>query len=85
MTAAHPFHQGAVFDPAATHLMGEAFDCACRSLPVSRDLDVLRTMIARRIIELARGGERDPERLCERAIEALTFSESAAEKKNHSP
>ena len=32
MAAAGPVIQGAVCDPAATHVMGEAFDCACRAL-----------------------------------------------------
>jgi hypothetical protein len=32
MATAGPVFQVAVFDPAATHIMGQAFDCACRSL-----------------------------------------------------
>ena len=55
---------GAVFDPAATHVMGEAFDCACRSLRGIGQVDSVREIIAKRIIEVAREGERDPNRLC---------------------
>jgi hypothetical protein len=54
--------QGAVFDPAATHVMGEAFDCACRSLRGIGQVGSVREIIAKRIIEVAREGERDPNR-----------------------
>ena len=39
---------GAVFDPAATHVMGEAFDCACRSLRGIGQVDSVREIIAYR-------------------------------------
>jgi hypothetical protein len=54
--------------------MGEAFDRACRSLHDFGHLDSVKKIIAIRIIEVARDGERDPDRLCERAIQALDFS-----------
>jgi hypothetical protein len=66
--------QGAAFDPAATHAMGEAFDRACRSLYDFGHLDSVKTIIAIRIIDVARDGERDPDSLCERAMQALDFS-----------
>ena len=63
--------QGAVFDSAATHVMGEAFDCACRSLLDIGQLDnAVKEVIAKRIIEGARNGERDPNKLCEHALQA---------------
>ncbi len=49
------------FDDASTTVLGEAFDAACRDLPEKDDL--LREIIARRIIEAAQKGERDPDRL----------------------
>jgi hypothetical protein len=49
--------------------MGGAFDCACRSLQVGS----VREIIAKRIIEVAREGERDPDRLCDYARHGLDF------------
>jgi len=63
---------GAVFDPAATHVM-EAFDCACRSLRGIGQVDSVREIIAKRIIEVAREGERDPDRLFDYALHGLDF------------
>jgi hypothetical protein len=42
----------AVFDPAATHVMGEAFDCVCRLLRGIGQVDSVREIIATRIIEV---------------------------------
>jgi hypothetical protein len=69
-----PFFQGAVFDTDATRVMGEAFDCACHSLHDVGQPDLVREIIAKRIIEVARDGERDPDELCGRALKALGFS-----------
>ena len=61
MATAGPVLQVAVFDPAATHIMGEAFDCACRSLHNIGQLNnAVKEVIAKRIVELARDSERDP-------------------------
>jgi hypothetical protein len=70
--------QGAVFDPAATHVMGEAFDCACRSLRGIGQVGSVREIIAKRIIKVAREGERDPDRLCNYALHGLDFFYSVA-------
>ncbi len=56
------------FDPEATQAMGEAFEAACRHIPDTGQAATTRELIARRIIENAKGGERDPARLCEAAL-----------------
>jgi hypothetical protein len=56
------------FDDAATATMGEAFDHACMSLHRIGKSVKVRDMIAKRIISLARNGERDPIRLCQQAL-----------------
>jgi hypothetical protein len=57
------------FDGETVHLMGIAFEMALASFrPVPDHADPVREAIARKIIELAKAGGRDPERLC---IEAL--------------
>ena len=61
MTSLQPFLQGA-FDAETTKAMDEAYALACE------ELDVARGIIAQRIIEAARQGERDPQRLLDRAL-----------------
>jgi hypothetical protein len=57
-----------VFEPEVTRAMSEAFDEACRKLRLMDGAASEREVIAVRIIELARRGERDPARLCERVL-----------------
>src|SRR6202048_5393474 len=65
---------GAVFGPTSTYGMGQAFGCACRSLHEIGQLDnALKEVIAKRIVELARDGERDPDKLCEHTLQTLRF------------
>jgi hypothetical protein len=60
------------FDPETIRLMGIAFEVALASLRPTPDYaDPVRETVARKIIELAKGGERDPERLCEGALKDL--------------
>jgi hypothetical protein len=58
---------GEGFDPETVRLMGLAFEMALASLRYACP-DPLREALARKIIELAKTGERDPERLCEGAL-----------------
>ncbi|HET7384145.1 MAG TPA: hypothetical protein VFJ59_16340 [Pseudolabrys sp.] len=59
----------ASFDDAATLAMGEAFDRACKTL---RNIgSAVREITANRIIELAKNGERDPDRLYEQALKTF--------------
>ena len=58
----------ASFDDAATLAMGEAFDRACVSIHRFGTLITARELIAKRIIEAAKNGERDPARLCQQAL-----------------
>jgi hypothetical protein len=59
------------FDPEATASMGLAFEKACRSLGNGKQVPLVREIIAKRIVDAASHGERDPDRLCERALTAL--------------
>ena len=61
--------QNVWFDDAATLAMGEAFDNACKSL---RNFgSAVPEIIANRIIEAAKNGERDPARLYEQALKVF--------------
>ncbi len=68
------FFPGPAFDIDATQAMGEAFDRACHSLHDLGQPDVVREIIAKRIIDAARDGERDPNELCVHALKTLGFS-----------
>ena len=50
------------FDDAATLMMGQVFERACKSLPTFRSA-YARELIAKRIIDAAKYGERDPAHL----------------------
>jgi hypothetical protein len=63
--------QNSAFGPDATQAMGAAFDKACQMLHGGGQPDIAKEVIARRIIELARDGERNPDRLCERVLAAM--------------
>jgi hypothetical protein len=70
-----PFSRDCSFDPQAIQVMGSAYERACRSLQDIGQPDLVKEIIARRIIEVAQAGERDIDRLCERALIALGFHE----------
>jgi hypothetical protein len=63
------------FDDEATRIMGEAFDAACKEIRDTEALtighDVMIEVVAKRIIDAARKGERDPVRLRDIALAAL--------------
>jgi hypothetical protein len=62
---------GADFDDEMTRLMGEAFDAACNEIHDAEPLNIVHETIAKRIIEAARKGERDPARLRDIALAAF--------------
>ena len=61
---------GERFDPETTRLLGIAFEFAIQALHNWGVVDPPREAIARAIIGFAKAGERDPERLCDLALEA---------------
>jgi hypothetical protein len=67
MTEINPFLQGDAFGPDALRAMSTALEEVCRMLKVDHDQDA-REVMAVRIIELARRGECDPERLRDRVL-----------------
>mgnify|MGYP001466791985 CR=1 FL=1 len=59
------------FDDEATRIMGEAFDAACKEIREGEPRNIIHEAIAKRIIDAARKGERDPVRLRDIALAAL--------------
>ena len=66
------------FDQEATATMTEAYEKACQSMRDWGQPDILKEIIAKRIVELAGKGECDPDQLCEQALKSLGFSETPA-------
>lgn len=66
-----PFLNGTNFDPDTRRVVGIAFEMTCVALGLIDRGDLANSLVAQQIIELAQSGERDPNRLCERALEVL--------------
>ena len=62
---------GGVFDDSATKVMGEAFDAACKDLHDTGQPDIVYEVVATRIIEATKSGERDPDKLRDWALTAF--------------
>ena len=64
---------GIVFDDHATKIMGEAFDAACRELHDKGQPAIVYEVIAKRIIDAAGNGGRDPVQLRNAGLAGLGF------------
>lgn len=62
---------GTIFDDRTTKIMGEAFDNAFAALHDTGQPPIVYEVIAKRIIDGVRAGERDPVRLRNAALAAL--------------
>ena len=63
--------QGHRFDAETARVLGVAFEMALVALQHADGLaDPTRDAVAQKIIELAKAGERNPERLCDEALKA---------------
>jgi hypothetical protein len=67
---------GAVFDDHATESMGAAFDAACKQLHDKGQPKIVYEVIAKRIIDAAKIGERDPVQLRNIGLAGLGFDKS---------
>jgi hypothetical protein len=70
-----PYLKGAVFDPQAIEVMDRAFAAVRESLHSPPEDDPTAEIAARKIIDLARAGERDPARLCELVLLDLKIAD----------
>jgi hypothetical protein len=69
MTADVSLFQNVFFGPDATRAMGMAFDKACLLLPGQPNL--VREIIAKRIIDLTREADNNSDHLCDVALKSL--------------
>ena len=60
---------GQRFDPETMRFMGLAYERTLISLRLVDRGDIANDVVAQKIIELAKTGERNPERLCESVLQ----------------
>jgi hypothetical protein len=79
-----PAHDNNAFDTETTRLLCAAFDATWETMLASgtplddaRQTAAARELLAKHIIEMVRGGERDPQQLVENALRLLPRSPSA--------
>jgi hypothetical protein len=69
MTSIIPFINNEVFEPTDIKVMSDAYNKAIDDIyRAGHPNKIVEEVIATRIIKLTKGGERDPDRLCERAL-----------------
>jgi hypothetical protein len=68
----HRLLENHAFGPDEIRVLTSAFDDVLRKLDLADRADPVTEVVARKIIELAQQGERDPIRLSERAVLALS-------------
>ncbi len=71
MSSIVPIFRNSGFDAEATQDLGKAYDIACRSLHPKGQPPVVQEILAKKIIEAAQRGERDPDRLAAIALANL--------------
>jgi hypothetical protein len=60
-----PFLKDSNFTPDLTRVVKVAFEMTCTALKFPRNDNPVVTRAAKRIVELAKGGEHNPDALCE--------------------
>ena len=73
-----PSLEQGVFGPEATAAMGEAFEAACKELHDVGQLQMVRKVIAQRIIAAARRGELDQVRLRTAALSWIIVTQMSS-------
>jgi hypothetical protein len=66
-----PYLNGERFEPETERVLGVAFEQVCIALRIGNSDDDVKQAIANKVIELAKAGERNPDILCERALEDI--------------
>jgi hypothetical protein len=66
-----PYLNGQQFDQETVRILGVAFEQVCIALRIGDCGDDVKNAIVNKVIELAKTGERNPDLLCERALEDI--------------
>jgi hypothetical protein len=67
-----PHLDGQKFDSETIRVMGLAYEMALIALRLADRGDLANEVVARKIMDLAKAGERDPERLCDGVMKEFT-------------
>lgn len=70
-----PYLKEAVFDPQAIGAMNAAFLAICKSLQLDRTDGTRTEFVARKVVDIGRTGERDPQRIHDLVLLALKESD----------
>ena len=62
------------FDPEEITCMTAAYEDALRVLQLANRQDPITELVAKKIIEVAQLGQRDPKRLCDNALKELEIN-----------
>jgi hypothetical protein len=69
-----PFISNTLFEPADIKMMSDAYNMAIEAIyGFGHPNQIVQAIVARRIINLTKSGERDPDRLRESALAACGF------------
>jgi hypothetical protein len=71
MAAVHPLFASMAFEPEVLQAMGKAFDLACERLQDTGQSELVKEVLATRIIDLAHRGVIDPVMLYKHALRGL--------------
>jgi hypothetical protein len=63
--------QTEAFNPEEVEMLSECFEGVLKDLSLSSRTDPITTLVAERVIEFAKWGERDPVRLRERVLQSF--------------
>ena len=69
-----PYLKKAVFDPKEIEALSAAFEAVCESLQLLNRSDPITEIVARKVIEVAGTGKRDPDRIRDLVLLALKES-----------
>jgi hypothetical protein len=67
-----PMRGDGTYPPELMEAMRLAFHKTCKALQLSDIDDAFTDIVATRIVELAKTGERDPDRLCTQVLDGLS-------------
>ena len=73
------------FEPEAIARMSVAYEEALRLLKLADRQDPITELVARKIIDVADNGERDPVKICEQALRALGIARGMDEPSVEAP
>jgi hypothetical protein len=66
-----PYLEGATFNPEVIQLLSEAYQATCRVLGLIDRADPMTEIVAKKIIEIAKRGERDPLKIRQLVLKEL--------------